>query len=697
MKKTIKIILSLILIFTLVFTSAGAAFASGRIVNYLSDLHMSQAKTAEEAKKLLTDNGYTVIDKNLNPDGESCVYLGYKTSGDVEDAITDISVMNMKGGYNISDYEHILKTAFDEYKASVVLFRTAAEEFAENYKAGKAEALLAYRQLNYYYDETPVLDEKGEAVLDEEGNAKITTTKMGDYMLSFPEKDEDFADILLKGNVNILNNIRSLLAMGVGKGDILRRINDAAKDPAVYSKVEYYDLAKNICDSMASLSVMKASAEADFESINNDETIDQESKDVLLALPAQTLYTVVAVEGILSNIPYKDTNLLDYMGSTASPDYSAFYPIVEVLTKGQRALAETGQIVPVLLYDEVEMTQEDIEAQLLDIEETYSPQSVYLGADMELYEGSFALTKSAVNHETSTGMKWMTDIFGKAGSIVISSVIGLAGAVLAGASITYIAKAALRLPEGWVRYSGDVFKIDPTYESVFQQYIYQVDDIVQNAAENHRAMIAAGGGASSMEIVASTLGISIGLATLGLSIYSIILIANSYKTEYTDIPINMVDVVETDSGSRFIRYSVVDCFYKADGKVKTRAGDTNAYDGKQWNAIYYTKSYEAGKCMTSAVDFPAAQSDFGKYSPVRSFGENLCYDLNAFNSNDSTEKIFFAFSNSNNKKAADTAVPSVVGSIITFGVAAVSGVLGVGLGMGIMGLINKRKKCKGEN
>ena len=54
---------------------------------------------------------------------------------------------------------------------------------------------------------------------------------MGDYMLNFPEKNEGFTDILLKGNINILNNIKILLAMGVADGgDLIERIKASVAD-----------------------------------------------------------------------------------------------------------------------------------------------------------------------------------------------------------------------------------------------------------------------------------------------------------------------------------------------------------------------------------------------------------------------------------------------------------------------------------
>lgn len=65
--------------------------------NFISDVSSAAAKTPEEAKSKLTEKGFTVIDKNLNDGvGGDYVYMGYKTSTDYKDAITDIRFYSHK-------------------------------------------------------------------------------------------------------------------------------------------------------------------------------------------------------------------------------------------------------------------------------------------------------------------------------------------------------------------------------------------------------------------------------------------------------------------------------------------------------------------------------------------------------------------------------------------------------------------------
>ena len=73
---------------------------------------------------------------------------------------------------------------------------------------------------------------------------------MGDYMLNFPATDEGFAEILFRGNLKIITNLRDLMAMGVGNSEasladrIAAAFVAAESDPSVYSVAAYEEAAK---------------------------------------------------------------------------------------------------------------------------------------------------------------------------------------------------------------------------------------------------------------------------------------------------------------------------------------------------------------------------------------------------------------------------------------------------------------------
>ena len=680
--KLSKILISMLLVVTMCITMVMPASA-GRVTYYLSDLKMAEASTADEAKAILAEAGYTVLDKNLNPGGSKAVYLGYMKSKNVDDAITDVRVMNMKGGFNISDYESIIEDALDEYGTEVNRLRIAANEFAENYKAGKKEAQLAYRQLNYYYVE---IDKK--------------QVKMGDYMLNFPTTNEGFADILLKGNPNILNNIRILLSMGVADGgDLIERIKAATADEEVYTKAKYYEDAKEMAGKIQQLKKMLDDAIAEIDEIEADPDMTEAEKEAALLMPEYIVTLLLSFDVALETIPCGDTTYSDYFETTTDVDYKVLYPFVEAMTEGQRAMATSGQIHSVLVYNSVEMSDEELNTQLAEIEKEYEPLSVYFGTDMNLLDGAIGVTSDALREEAATGNQWFACFTGNmAGDITISSLFGAGGVALVGISAHFLKqqfiiantkvaeldKFTLWFNNNKMAVSLNEFKngeiSQKYYESIVNEYT------AKNNAINAKYT------ASTSTVVLSSLGVAVGLAMIAFSIYSIVQIVDKYNPRYTKIPSNMVDTVSTANGNRYINYNVVNSLYKDGDKTAEKPGDLNAYDGIQWNAIYYTKSYEAGKCMTATGYFIDSASNFGKYTPVAAFGTKNCYDLNSFNDNGSTENIYVAFGNSNNKKTAETSVPTVIGSMFAYGAMAVSGVAGMGLGMCIMSLIKRKKE-----
>ena len=703
MNRIINTFTSLLLVFAMMCTVILPVSAARPTAEFLSELHMAQASTADEAKRMLTEAGYKVIDKNLNPNGGDAVYLGYKTSTNVEDAITDISVMNMNGGYSITDYDVILEESLREYKDMIQYFRTAANEFAENYKAGTKEAKLAYRQLNYYY-----VEQNKEKVY------------MGDYMLNFPSTDDEFADVLFKGNWHILGNIRTLLAMGVGDSEstLADRISAITNDESVYLKEEHYNNAKTLYQTYVGVDQDLKEIEATVAEIKAETNLSEEQKETLIVAEQAIAAKYIAFELALESLPYKNSTYGEYLEANPEiTDYSVFYPIIEAMTPGQRALVPFGQSISLIIYDAIAKADEDIEAELQEVENEFTPISVYLGTDLSIFDGSFAVTTDALRAEGATGTNWINSSTNSdSGSMAYAIGFGVGGVATLAVSGVLLAKSAASL----YKYNTLIDKV-ATLGKKIDVLEDACDTAIYNANMNESASFDMGaneidldtlnseyikstnelgnmpsGASLKAAIAASAIGVVVGLVMIGISIYNIVKIVNSYKVEYLDIPSNMVDCKATENGDRFIRYSVVESFYKDGGQLKTRAGDTNAYNGEQWVSIYYTKNYEAGKSLLATHDIPTNEYDFGKYTPVHGFGKNNCYDLNKYSRKNDAEKVFLAFQNSSAQKAAETEVPTIVGSLVNYGILAITGVVGIGIGMGIMTFVNKRNNKKKE-
>ena len=103
MKKTFKGIVAILLVVSMLMSSAVVVFAAKEEV-YLSDLRLIYADSYDEAKQFLANSkleGYQIYNENLNKgSGKIGVWLAYKTTTDIDDAITDIAIMQMGGGYS---------------------------------------------------------------------------------------------------------------------------------------------------------------------------------------------------------------------------------------------------------------------------------------------------------------------------------------------------------------------------------------------------------------------------------------------------------------------------------------------------------------------------------------------------------------------------------------------------------------------
>ena len=200
MKKAIKSIVAILLAISMVMGATVVVFAAEEV--YLSDLRMIYADSLEEAERALLNSkleGYQLLDENLNSGtGKTGVWLAYKTTTNIDDAITDVSTMQMGGGYNEGNYKQMIQNSKNEYLAMGEIYVQAIDYFAEAYMAGNFLAESAYRQLNVYA-----------------GVDLYTDDRLGDLFVEGALTANDLATLFMQGNSYVLKNIRSLLAMGV--------------------------------------------------------------------------------------------------------------------------------------------------------------------------------------------------------------------------------------------------------------------------------------------------------------------------------------------------------------------------------------------------------------------------------------------------------------------------------------------------
>ena len=770
MYRIIKRIVSVMLVFALLFMATVPAFGASWRVEYISDLRLIYATSYSNAKGAVIDSGltgYKVLSTNLNNEtGKIGVYLAYKTTTDIEDAITDIAVMQMNGGYNEANYQAMIQKSYNDYLAVGDIYLIAIEYFNAAYDAGNYLAEIAHRQLNFYN----VVTEEGCEIPSFEGE------HIGDIFYDGIDA-ADLATMFLEGNSYALQNIRSLIAMGVsynesGKTYLEIASNEAEKytaDKSIYDNEDYDELAAIIAPT---ITVFRNTFE-EFAAHEGDlDYTDEEISEEELYYAEYKLMTEMA----------RATNYLD--GKTFyqfclgyknnKDDYSNLYPLVAALNDGQQAMTKVAHYYDVVRYSMTLDSADEIDTRLDEMEENYSvnPFNIYTGVDRTIYRDTFALTSDAYRSDAYTESGLEAALYdGKlSGLNVAATVVGSIGAAYIAYALGNFGYAVWSAKKACEAYdsqfasvvnqfaqhhnvnnllgvdNGELAKdvIEEMFKDCYrsvgangnaifeaenianltiaQKYTYldtycnveylSSEKLTNNffrlneqlstyQAKDPIFLSAQSKAAEATENVSSSVSILKGATILGgiMMLISALKLGYSiwhyYHPDYTDIPTAMVDLINTPDGDRYIKYDVVyELEPQSDGTLI--AADLNAFSAERWNALYYTKSYEAGKPLLAGEFVVSTTNNVPgkKYMPVHRFGEVVCYNLNKYNFDDDYT-IYLSVKQSDKQKSAVSGVPEIVGSVFGTGYIILAGgvgiMAGVGATIGTQTIIKRRK------
>ena len=741
MRKITRRIISVLLVLTMLFLATVPTFAAKK-EEYLSDLRLIYADNYDEAKEILAEtdfDDYKILNANLNKDtGKSGVWLAYQTTTNIDDAITDISVMQMNGGYQEGNYQAMIQQSYAEYLEFGENYLSAIEYFKKGYDAGNYLSEIAFRQLNFYNVVTEGIDE----IPSFEGE------RLGDIFIDGIDV-ADLATMFMEGNSYALDNIRSLLAMGVsynedGKTYLEHVAIEAEKysaDKTIYDNEDYKDIAGSIASAISAFKAMFEEYEA-YESELNYE--DEELTDLEIEY-MEYMYIAKLMRG--TNYLNGKTLYQFFMDYQINKeDYSEIYPLVAALNEGQLAMTKVKHYYDVVRYSSSIKSSEALDEELAAAEEKYgdNPFNVYAGVDRTIYRDTFALTSEAyrANAFTEEGLAaylGRDELINATMNIV--GVTGIAVLSLTGAfhisekvalnrvmdkfyeqgnryfnanfiknsnnkSVTYtqfldeifeeynipgydgvdLSKYAAQQKLDIIE---DIINKDPDFFPTFdKEKIFAVKEKWANIQVHDPVIKSAKEAADSAQehyaYSTSDLGTFYligGIFTLISAIRLGIEIYNYYHPTYDDIPTAMVDLIDTVDGDRYIKYDVVYEAETKDGDLV--AADLNAFQANRWNAMYYTKSYEAGKPLLADEFVVSNTSNVPgeKHMPVHRFGEVVCYNLNKYNFNDDTS-IYLSIKQSDNQKSAVADVPEIIGSVFSAGKVVISCVIGIGVGVG---------------
>ena len=407
----------------------------------------------------------------------------------------------------------------------------------------------------------------------------------------------------------------------------------------------------------------------------------------------------------------------------------------------------------------------DSEITALEEKYSENPISVYLGVDRSLYEGSFAITSAASRADAYTGSTSLGETLFGDGRWVSTSLQMATGAIGVGLAVwaiyrtvkgsasyaqaaaqaaadavrekafasaeafmsgkpyynkllnslrefcinTKAAESAGQLSDGvWgtLTYGQKIDALAPysqkltidkmeDFSEACNDYYEAFENVREDAPNNvYGATLRNANIITGVIYIASAAALTYSAIKLYNKIY------DHYHPDYEEVPITMVDLVKTPDGDRYIKYDVVYEAKLKDGEL--HAGDLNAYKGERWNALYYTKSSEAGKPLLADFEVSSTnnRADQG-YLAVHRFGEVVCYDMNKYNFSGNAATVFMSIAQSDKQKSDVTGVPDVVGSIFGNGIWFIAGgigaMLGVGGTIGTQFLLNKKKKANSDD
>ncbi len=654
MKKIISLVLTVAMLLSVVAIPAHAASNE----EFVSDVALVYEDSVEDAKEAIAGTDWKLFEYDLNADADYMiddgVYLIYKTSNNVEDAITDLRVMDMYGGYSTSNYQRQLEASRQKYLQFVNDIRIAASEFKTLYEAGDEMALLAYRQMNYYKDigETDLL--------------------MGDFLLNIPS-DDAMLTVMMEGNGYVFANLVSLLAIslsGAADKTLATRISETYAIKESLDPKLYHDDATTLSKQFSELysNILRYNSLSEKYNLTDENMTEEEF---------QFLSECAIVVLMLEQIPYGEGTLKDFIakGDWTSQD---LYPLVAALSEGQKAICNLGLFTTVLQYsapskpiDELYKIVEEGEEKLKDENGNIKVFDVYTGVDRSIFDGDFAFTTAAERQQALTGKDWTSSYYleNKADDyipVTATFILTASGFVVSVApwAVLEVTKNVV-LP--YIKAHRGVY-IYETYYSTYTKIYWHL-----HGSHSFAPYYAAAG---------------IGLCLIALGAIGISIWYGYYNPEYTAIPNNLIDVRETDLGDKYIKYSAAKVFGEED-----KNADFNAYQGKEWNALYYTKDATAGKCLTANFVFKDNDSSVARrHQGISMFGETQAFNLNSHVFNGDAKGAYVTVRYSTTKKAAAD-LPSVVGSMFATGALyMVTALAGAGVGAGGTVLFQKARK-----
>ena len=754
-RRMMKKITALVLILTLIAALPLRAKAADN-GKYISEVYVAYGKDEESAKQVLIDKGFTPVDHkfdddniNLNREGKTVAVLGYKTTNDIRDSITDLAVMNMRGDYSVEDYKTLLRSQKSEIAEFLNEFMAVIREYRANLKAGKKKAVYVHDLLNNYTE-----DDSGMKMGDLL-NAETLQDRVG-VMESIehdnPDRLPNLITILMQGNAMVIKSVEVLLSMAADTADnswidrfaeldydgLMERVREERPELNTESKRRQY--LDNVYGETAS--VIGADALGLRDKLNDyaglglhidtatPEDIKKAFGDTRHDPAAKTAYNNwLTIGAVYLGLKYYEGGrfqageLLDFFLEEKDPeDEEIFLPMAAALSEGQRYGLPFVSFEQLMTYA---FTNEEGWKRFADQSKAgfdgLVQLSVYQNIDRDLYkdDGSVALTGAARRaNNTADGTTGSygekMDTFSKITALSWMATLGCGAITLGSLAYTFKTTAAAAHSGSFVDGLGewdDEVLLAIFHDKNYSEYMADPENFTFLEGAKHKKDVISARYSYKLSIM-------IGIVTMALSVVSAVLtiidLCRDKNFEQLPIPKYLVDTItDADGGNYTLNYTAVECnreeYFGPDYTVqKGNCADLLADEGKQWLVLYASKNSKAGRPIVPEFDIYERSTISRFTNAVHMLGEKGAVNITSgsfrnystfsqtWQSLTGDYENYIHFNVSSDVKTYDEAAGNMRASAISSGTAAIIGFGGLALGavLGAAAAIwaGKRKK-----
>lgn len=623
---------------------------------YIKSIKLVQAKTKEEAKRELESKGYIFLNNNLNEGtGEDGIWLGYLETTDPAEAIYDLKVMNMKGGFTLTSVEEAIKkqeTAFAQMAEDLTYL---IDEFVKAYRENNVAALKAYQALNFFRmtaGETELIEENGLGY--QMVNGFLSISELTEIIMFC---DSDIVDSIIKilttgiqlGTENWMEELSkkgpydSDASYGMNEAEIKRRAEQ------ILIVLQFYAQAYNAMDASGLIpEEFDDNGDPVYNEGDRGENLPAEEAEIKKIDESRyKLYKIVFDE--LAKYKYGDggSTLKDFFLSMAKESNAKkLYPLVSVLSDGEFAALSygcfiemaTGVTAKIEDFDSYDEVYEDLTK---DVKSLY----IYQGVDKALLEEAAVIgfTDAASRHMATTGElefyekesdgenSWET------GKMVAKGIAALGSAVIGVAKIT--------------------FGVTMLISTISTTVATSVESGMLAGVMKFCTLIS--GGYATLIVAAAV------LITVAIS-YFVMLDQEDDDTdidwENNPIPKYLYDVKEislrqtsTNDGVASESFKKpVFIFYEAVTDTDDNTIDLNAFsdDASQWISLYVTYDRQGDDAKPIKSEDLLVKTGNGEvpegYEPLTSFNQVIAYDLNRWDEQDDVNGIYLFYKQDKN-------------------------------------------------